>query len=398
MDKDCLCTNKGAGIVPGPNLPKPCQNEPEKIRLTTEYLPPSLGTDAEGQPFAPKQGVYYSTVVTYGANNAVYIYDARGIYTKLNPTQQPLTFNIGDDTVVYDGQTPVTLDLSTGGGGGTTVKILDEFDGEPASNAVYDAAYTNSFTEQINGQLEVINGELVNLNSEISNTDSTVSVLNNNLQTITTEVDNINSEITTINEKLEGASGVALGQYNIQFEPFKIIVFDENYAPYMLSAINNSVIQKDATITYPTQIRKTFFIIFEKPYTYNSENVDAWGSVFIAAVNGQPFANTLNHTQFLAYKNVEVTTDFAPTSMLPNTSLLYGELDINPLYQVGELSEIKTGTLFGVMGLINYQPLPADKTFKLGFKIGYTSASTLLNLDDFINTLSFSTIVASLIS
>lgn len=112
MDKDCLCTNKGTGVVPGPNLPKPCQNPPEKVRLTTEYLPPSLGTDAEGQPFAPRQGMYYSTVVTYGANEAVYLYDARGVYTKLNPALFALSIINGDETIEYNGQSPVTIDIA----------------------------------------------------------------------------------------------------------------------------------------------------------------------------------------------------------------------------------------------------------------------------------------------
>lgn len=46
-------------------------------------LQPSLGTDEKGQPYAPKLGAYTNTIVTYQANGALYLYDSRGIFTKV---------------------------------------------------------------------------------------------------------------------------------------------------------------------------------------------------------------------------------------------------------------------------------------------------------------------------
>lgn len=53
------------------------------MRIKTVVLQPSLGTDEKGQPYAPKLGAYTNTIVTYQANGALYLYDSRGIFTKV---------------------------------------------------------------------------------------------------------------------------------------------------------------------------------------------------------------------------------------------------------------------------------------------------------------------------
>lgn len=84
-DLSCDCNKAPALYKPAPtcaepvcNLPKICK--PDKITLRTQYLAPSVGDDTG--PFAPHPGDYYNTVVVYGANGAIYIYDSNGVYTK----------------------------------------------------------------------------------------------------------------------------------------------------------------------------------------------------------------------------------------------------------------------------------------------------------------------------
>lgn len=74
------------GPVPRPSPCKaldPCK--PSKITLRTKTIPANLGTDAEGQPYAPALGSAYNTIVFYLANGAVYIYDSNGVYTEVEP-------------------------------------------------------------------------------------------------------------------------------------------------------------------------------------------------------------------------------------------------------------------------------------------------------------------------
>lgn len=74
----CDCHNNcGAGYMPGP--------VPAKITLRTVVIPASLGTDTEGNAYAPKSGMYYNTVVLYQATGAVFLYDSNGVYTQIEP-------------------------------------------------------------------------------------------------------------------------------------------------------------------------------------------------------------------------------------------------------------------------------------------------------------------------
>lgn len=80
---NCNCTPK---CSPGRPVPTPVAcKKPDKITLRIETIPATLGTDAEGQPNAPKLGAYFNTVVHYLANDAVYIYDSNGNYVLAEP-------------------------------------------------------------------------------------------------------------------------------------------------------------------------------------------------------------------------------------------------------------------------------------------------------------------------
>lgn len=88
---DCGCgCHHGAGVIAGPCVSRNCGKSNENLRIKTVVLQPSLGTDEEGQPYAPRLGAYTNTIVTYQANDAVYLYDSRGIYTKLNVTPEDI--------------------------------------------------------------------------------------------------------------------------------------------------------------------------------------------------------------------------------------------------------------------------------------------------------------------
>lgn len=53
------------------------------VCFRTQTIPSSMGTSAEGQPYAPKNGMYHNMLVRYEADGAVFIYDSAGVYTNL---------------------------------------------------------------------------------------------------------------------------------------------------------------------------------------------------------------------------------------------------------------------------------------------------------------------------
>lgn len=86
-DYDCGYTH-GKGVIPGPCVPKKDAKPSLDLRIKTELIPASAGTDAKGQPFAPELGAYYNAVVRYEANGAIYFYDTRGIWTKMSSEEE----------------------------------------------------------------------------------------------------------------------------------------------------------------------------------------------------------------------------------------------------------------------------------------------------------------------
>ena len=81
----CNC-NHGPGEYTSRNVryPRPVRKcEINGVIFDTMTIPANLGSDAKGQPYAPKDGLYYNKLVRYEANGAVVLYDSRGIYTYL---------------------------------------------------------------------------------------------------------------------------------------------------------------------------------------------------------------------------------------------------------------------------------------------------------------------------
>lgn len=100
---NCDCNPCGQGIVPATVCCKKKEKEPP-IKLATVNYPAQYGTDAEGQPYAPQYGKFTNTIVTYAANNARYIYDGQGEYTKIisddqfNALEQKLIALLNEET------------------------------------------------------------------------------------------------------------------------------------------------------------------------------------------------------------------------------------------------------------------------------------------------------------
>lgn len=70
------------GLIPGP-APTKCR-QVDCAKLRTFRLPMDMGTDDEGQPYAPKLGAYHNAIVIYESTGSVYLYDNEGIFTKVN--------------------------------------------------------------------------------------------------------------------------------------------------------------------------------------------------------------------------------------------------------------------------------------------------------------------------
>lgn len=79
------CPYQGGEPIP-PFKPTPknaCGCKPSEVTLRTVTIPANLGDDT-GE-YAPKPGAYFNTIVHYIANDAVYIYDSNGVFTKIYP-------------------------------------------------------------------------------------------------------------------------------------------------------------------------------------------------------------------------------------------------------------------------------------------------------------------------
>ena len=74
--KNCDCNERRPGFIRAPRrggcIPKPCDY------IKTYFLPANLGTDEEGQPYAPKPGAEHDAFVVYQANGAIWFYDHQG--------------------------------------------------------------------------------------------------------------------------------------------------------------------------------------------------------------------------------------------------------------------------------------------------------------------------------
>lgn len=82
---DPPCPYQGGEPIP-PFKPTPksaCGCKPSEVTLRTVPIPANLGDDT-GE-YAPKPGAYFNTIVQYIANDAVYIYDSNGVFTKIYP-------------------------------------------------------------------------------------------------------------------------------------------------------------------------------------------------------------------------------------------------------------------------------------------------------------------------
>lgn len=82
---DCKCkTHKHSGDCT-------CATKDCKVVLRSVVIPANAGDDSEGATFAPKVGAYYNTIVTYQANDMVYIYDGNGVPSPVAPHYDRLT-------------------------------------------------------------------------------------------------------------------------------------------------------------------------------------------------------------------------------------------------------------------------------------------------------------------
>lgn len=103
------------GLVPGP-APTKCR-QVDCAKLRTFRLPVDMGTDDEGQPYAPKPGAYHNAIVIYEATGSVYLYDDEGIFTKVNSNAdgiQVINQQVQRDTTLTTTQSSVAMNITTG--------------------------------------------------------------------------------------------------------------------------------------------------------------------------------------------------------------------------------------------------------------------------------------------
>lgn len=103
------------GLIPGP-APTKCR-QVDCAKLRTFKLPTDMGTDDEGQPYAPKLGAYRNAIVIYESTGSVYLYDDEGIFTKINSNVEGIQVvdqQVQRDTTLATTQSEVALNVTTG--------------------------------------------------------------------------------------------------------------------------------------------------------------------------------------------------------------------------------------------------------------------------------------------
>lgn len=112
---NCCAKQCNPGLVPGP-APTSCR-QVDCSKLRTFKLPLDLGTDDEGQPYAPKLGAYHNAIVIYESTGSVYLYDDEGIFTKVNSNVEGIQVvdqQVQRDTNVITTQAGVSIQITTG--------------------------------------------------------------------------------------------------------------------------------------------------------------------------------------------------------------------------------------------------------------------------------------------
>lgn len=111
-------------LIPGP-APTRCR-QVDCAKLRTFRLPLDMGTDDEGQPYAPKLGAYHNAIVIYESTGSVYLYDDEGIFTKVNSNVdgiQVIDQQVQRDTTLTTTQSEVTINVTTGRLQGATAEV-----------------------------------------------------------------------------------------------------------------------------------------------------------------------------------------------------------------------------------------------------------------------------------
>ena len=114
-------------------------------------IPSNMGSDEEGQPYAPENGAYENALVYYEASGVSYIYSSDGIYTKI--------------AQITGGQGEV---ISVNGKKGVVTITIDELDGLTADQIVSrinsakteDKAYTDAKIAQVEAEISTINSKI----------------------------------------------------------------------------------------------------------------------------------------------------------------------------------------------------------------------------------------------
>lgn len=81
------CNCSAGSPAPASNYNRATNCQQDICSLHTVVIPKSKGSDAPGQPYAPKLGGYQNAIVTYEKTGAVYIFDEKGIFTNLTGSE-----------------------------------------------------------------------------------------------------------------------------------------------------------------------------------------------------------------------------------------------------------------------------------------------------------------------
>lgn len=305
MNNDCGCTH-GSGIVPATVC---CKQKPTElpVKLATVNYPAQYGTDEDGEPYAPQYGKFTNTIVVYAANNARYIYDGQGEYTKIISDDQ---FNVLE------------------------AKLTAQLNEEITNRTAADESLQENTNQLANKEAEDIENLQTNINTEVNRAIEAEQALNTAIEAEASAREDADTALNTRIDEVINSPDVryivesyadleALDKATVGDQDYARVLVDETHDGqstfYQFSKANNDWTYIGAAGAYYTKT-EVDDMLSEKQDTL----VDSGTNQNLKTINGESILGTGNlevGSNIELYDGYSTATDGANTANFINTKL-----------------------------------------------------------------------------
>lgn len=263
------------GFIPGPPAPNYASgcSLAENPTFKTYVLPASVGTDAPGQPYAPKIGEFRNAIVIYEANGNIYIYDSLGT---------PTLMEKGD----YNGPGPLpSIPIVQETGTSTTSVMSQNAVTNELNNLSTEIAKTNNTIANLSGDVNNNTITITSLETKVQDLQESVSQVPNVVQSTgssTTDVmsqdavtNTINNAVTDLNARIDGIEGGGSVEVVQTTGQSTTAVMSQDATTKAINQVSTQVSGKQDTLVSGTNIK-----------TINGEAVLGSGDITIGPIPG----------------------------------------------------------------------------------------------------------------